>query len=259
MLKNSEYQKNSPLFVPLQSSIMLFESFQALPNHRELTELLAIKDIKFVPQGPKSALFEDAYEPRIFLRGEIQTREQSWHDFYNALVWHNFTNTKKAINYLHYNLQKSRYPHKVRLPAENMLTIFDEHGVIAYSKNALLLDLISRRSFHELFWQRREQTAAELKLIIIGHGLYEKALKPFVGLSAHSLLIHAENDDTPVDILAAQILLSKKFNLRTKDLVPIPILGYPGWWPDNNQESFYFNTNYFRPEQLSKSKTEMDA
>lgn len=237
--------RQSPLFAPIQASAMLFESLGKLPDVREINNLLIVDGIKFVPQAQKSTLFEDHYEPGIFLRGEVQTREHNWHDFFNALVWHQFPKAKRTINRLHYDLQKSRFPDKERRPAENMLTIFDEHGVVAISRNSTLLDLISKRRWHELFWERREQTRAELDLIIFGHGLYEKCLNPFVGLSAHSLLFHYA-DSTAVDQLVEQFLSSKHVDLRTRDLVPIPILGYPGWWP-HQDEVFYANDKYYRP------------
>jgi hypothetical protein len=31
-----------------------------------------------------------------------------------------------------------------------------------------------------------------------------------------------------------------------RELWPLPILGVPGWWAGNEQESFYDNTSYFR-------------
>ena len=32
----------------------------------------------------------------------------------------------------------------------------------------------------------------------------------------------------------------------TRELVPLPILGVPGWCPDNTRESYYDNLDYFR-------------
>ena len=244
-MKEFDYIKKSPLFEPVNPSLKLLERAGQIPSIYILNNLLKIKNISFVAQSSKTNKFEDLYEPRIYEKGEVQTRENSWHDFFNALVWHSFTQSKRAINYLHYCLQKKRYPEKQRLPAENMLTIFDEHGAIILSKNALLHDLIRERRWHELFWQRREQIKSELQIIIFGHGLYEKALNPYVGLCAHSLLLLCE-DSKSVDSLVCEYLLEKNFNLRTKDLSPVPILGFPGWWESNSEEAFYSNTNYFR-------------
>jgi hypothetical protein len=35
------------------------------------------------------------------------------------------------------------------------------------------------------------------------------------------------------------------------EMVPVPILGYPGWSSKNMDESFYDNQNYFRPRSLN--------
>ena len=42
--------------------------------------------------------------------------------------------------------------------------------------------------------------------------------------------------------------LSASGSLRTTaSLVPLPLLGVPGWWPDNGNVAFYENARYFRP------------
>src|SRR5690349_17510328 len=41
-----------------------------------------------VPPPGKTLLLD--YETRCFLTGELETRENSWHDLFNALVWLTF-------------------------------------------------------------------------------------------------------------------------------------------------------------------------
>jgi hypothetical protein len=245
-VKNTLFR--SPLFRPLWPALELFNAAQVIPTIHDLNLLITIPGIRFVLPAPKAKAFADGYEARIFLRGEVQTRENSWHDFFNALVWHAFPSVKRTINYLHYELHKSRYPNKNRLPAENMLTIFDEHGAIITSKNTVLLELIKERRWHDLFWKDRERLQAELQIVIFGHGLYEKALKPYLGLCAHALLLHSD-EISSLEGQIVQFLIERGCALRTKDLIPVPILGYPGWWPETNDENFYFNTAYFRPHR----------
>ena len=235
------------LYAPLSSALSLFTSLDALPSPQELNQILSVPGITFVPQGPKSDDLSDGYEQRIYLRGEVQTRDQSWHDFFNALVWRQFTQTKKLINQLQFQLQQQRFPAKQRLPAENMLTLFDENGALVIARDPQLLELICEHRWHELFWERREQVKSDLRVIIFGHGLYEKALQPYVGLTAQSLFF-VEQDTLSVDAQVSTFLSEKNFELRTSDLHPLPILGLPGWWPDNNNEVFYRNADYFRPK-----------
>ena len=241
-----------PLFEPILPSLHLFGDRKHLPSIEELNAVLNIEQIRFVPEGPVSADFNDGYEPRIFLRNEVQTRDNCWHDFFNALVWHRFAKTKRAINYLHYHLQKSRYPSKHRLPAENLLTLFDENGVVIIARDPKLLDLIRAHEWHTLFWQQRAYIQEHTRVVVIGHALYEKALRPYIGMTANGLLFESTNlcSDT-VDSLVAEFLLNKNTRLRPKDLSPLPILGMPGWHAQNENESFYANKDYFRPARHS--------
>jgi len=34
---------------------------------------------------------------------------------------------------------------------------------------------------------------------------------------------------------------------KGRDLAPLPVLGVPGWWAENNRGEFYDDTGYFRP------------
>lgn len=237
-----------PFFEPLSSAIELFQNFDTLPEISALNEKLATESIRFVPQEKASGDFLTSYEPRIYLKGEIQTREQSWHDFFNALVWRQFPKSKKIINALHYRLQIQRHPSKQRLPAENMLTLFDENGAIALSNKPELLELIRQHRWHELFWLNREEVNQHLKVIIFGHGLYEKALRPYIGLTAKTLLIEGP-PLAPLDELITNFIERRGVELEPAHLNPLPILGLPGWWRENEDESFYANKAYFRENQ----------
>ncbi len=242
----------SILFEPLWYGLSLFKGLERLPLPQELNDMLSIEGIRFVPQDGKCSDFEFGYEPRIFLRGEVQTREDSWHDFFNALVWHQFPQTKKIINQLQYEHLKQRYPKKDRSAIENMLTLFDENGAIVISENSFLLDLIKAHRWHEFFWVHREEMKTQVKVIIFGHGLYEKAINPYIGITAQALLIENRSINN-VDNFLSEYFKSNADQLNTKDLNPLPILGIPGWWPDNEDESFYANKNYFRTKGV-KSK-----
>lgn len=236
---------SSPFFAPLMPILQQFSAYEQLPSLAELNKMLSIADIIFVPQSPKSDDFSEGYEPRIYLQGQVQTREQSWHDFFNALVWQQFTQSKKIINQLQYSFQKQRHPEKTRLPGENMLTLFDENGAIVIAKDPELLVLIKQHRWHELFWERREQVQRDLQVVLFGHGLYEKALHPYIGLTAQALLFSAD-EITAIDDTVARFLSDSGAALTPRYLTPLPLLGIPGWWPENVDECFYDNKNYFR-------------
>jgi hypothetical protein len=235
----------SPLFRPLWPALSKFEDYEKLPSVAQLNQQLCIDGIHFVSQCQKTADFADGYEPRIYLQGEVQTRDQSWHDFFNALVWQQFPQSKKIINQLHYQLQKQRYPDKRRLQAENMLTLFDENGALVISENPHLLELIRQQRWHELFWRQRDAVRQQLKVIIFGHGLYEKLLQPYIGITAKALLFNHQ-DVKSLDALLEKFIAENNEGLEPKMLSPLPILGVPDWWPENEMECFYANKAYFR-------------
>ncbi|VVE59910.1 membrane protein [Pandoraea pnomenusa] len=41
--------------------------------------------------------------------------------------------------------------------------------------------------------------------------------------------------------------------LSTRDFAPLPVLGIPGWWPENEAPDFYRDTVVFRPGRRQKA------
>lgn len=200
--------------------------------------------------------FASQYEPQIYLTGAVPTRPACWHDFFGALCWMLFPSTKATLNALHYQASLARSQQLMRKsqrsPIENAATLFDESGAIAISDDPELLEMIRRMQWKELFWHRRERTRANLRVIVFGHALYEKALHPYLGLTAQTVLVEtatadlARNDAPDLDQQIAQWWLPSR---TPRDLLPLPILGVPGYSTDNETESYYDNTNYFRPSR----------
>ena len=221
---------------------------------------LAGADIKLVCQDEKANELEQHYAPRIYLQGEIQTREQNWHDFFQAATWAIFPRTKVAINALHYPAAKHRFDNKLpkgsRTTLENSLSQFDECGVIIYSTRNDLLNMVRNFEWHKLFWSSRESLDCEFGCLVYGHAIYEKAINPYVGLTAKAILLDVEADifDDPIEkrIMKIDEKLARYFKLPAKiqspkDLHPFPLLGMPGYYPGNDSEEFYFNQQNFRP------------
>ena len=91
---------------------------------------------------------------------------------------------------------------------------------------------------------------------VVGHGLYEKALQPYVGMTGQGLLLAVELEFfgwpldrrlVHLDSLLANYLAGPKNCLNTRDLCPVPLLGVPGWAEENDNAAYYDNTAYFRP------------
>lgn len=219
--------------------------------------------LKVVSQDNKQPDFTDRYAARIFLRGEIQTREQNWHDFFQLITWHAFPNTKKTINARHYNAAKQRFDAEGnsgrRSDTENLLSLFDECGAVVVSDDASLLNLIRNFNWKMLFYERRQELVKHLQCVVFGHAMLEKMFDPYIGITANAVLLHVNEDyfalSSAHKLQQLDILISNRINaidgpeslLKPRDLSPLPLLGLPSYWGGNDKAKFYDNRDYFRP------------
>ena len=122
-------------------------------------------------------------------------RSNNWHDLFNALVWITFPKTKAALNARHFHaLMKERLASGAltRGAVRDVNTLLDESGVIVVYAEDELAGLLRSFEWKKLFWQSREQVRAGMGFYLFGHGLYEKALQPYVGMTGQGLLIRVE-------------------------------------------------------------------
>jgi len=210
--------------------------------------------LRFVTAGAQARL-DLSYEQRIFESGEVECRSEDWHDLFNALVWLTFPRAKAAINARHVQEMADEAPGR-RGRARDALTLFDEGGLIVASADRGLLQLIREFRWKSLFWQQRAELTRRMRFFVFGHALYEKALAPFVGITASALLLEVDDAFLAADLRtqlavadsrAGEILASKQRVRTPRDFSPVPLLGVPGWSPSTQNERFYENTAYFRP------------
>ena len=208
------------------------------------------KPVRCVPQAT------DSYEQRTYQTGEVQTRNKNWHDLFNTLAWRAFPRTKAAINFKHYTSSQEIPPLRGRGAVRDALTLFDESGVIVACARNDLSEILRQRQWEALFWQRRSELSESMQFIVFGHSLYEKALKPYIGLTGKALILPVTasfitlplaRQVIEIDTQIAEHFLKPDSLQTTTELTPLPLLGVPGWWPENNQADFYKNTRYFRP------------
>jgi len=181
-------------------------------------------------------------------------RERDWHDLLNVLVWLTFPRAKAALNARHYAEIRARKTSN-RGPVEDALTLFDEGGVIVVSDDDELLALLKAFRWKDLFWDKRERVRTHMHFHVFGHALYEKALTPFSGITARAILLRtpAEALNLPLDEQLACVDRHVAAHLAdpvrlsgTLDLAPVPVLGVPGWCPDNERETYYDDGDHFR-------------
>ena len=183
------------------------------------------------------------YEMTIDATGNVPTRDNA-HDFFNALQWIAFPQTKAAINAGH--LRHLVAATASRPVARDVLTMIDESGVIVASADNSLLELLREFRWHTLFIDRREDAIARMRFALLGHGLMEKALAPFIGLTGKAILLNIE-DDEQLDSAACRWIGDDTHLASSRALAPLPLLGIPGWDARNESPEFYDNDEYFRP------------
>lgn len=190
-----------------------------------------------------------SYEQHIFETGEIPTREENWHDLFNALVWSRLPELKAAMNAQHHE-QLARGGKGRRGTLRDALTLLDESGAIVSSSDSGLLDALERRDWQAAFVGRREAWATEVSILVCGHAILEKFLHPYKSMTAHALFLHSARPlpAADLDLALADALLGGELLRSTTDLSPLPLMGIPGWWGDGAQDAaFYADTGVFRP------------
>ena len=199
--------------------------------------------VRFVPQ---SALPDGtAYEQFIFDTGCVPTRE-NLHDFFNGLVWLHFPQTKRRLNQLQAATIAADGVGSVRGPLRDALTLFDENGALLAAPDPLWQALVVR-DWQRLFIDLRALWS-EAQLTLFGHALLEKLVSPRKPITAPVFRAPAaiKNAALPeVDAWLAQALQPQVW--MHKPFAPLPVLGVPGWWPENGQPGFYADTQVFRP------------
>ncbi len=226
-----------------------------LNNRTQLIKTVSGHPINYVSQDVAVDVFAKRYEPRIYLEGEIQTRTQNWHDLFNALVWLTFPCAKAMLNQQHYRalLQELQANETRRGPLRDAVTLFDESGVVVVSSHTRLSQMLRDFEWKALFWEQRALLGAHMKFFIFGHGLYEKALNPYIGMTGKGVVLNVGADFfsqslrkqlQEIDVMLVDFI-GQDLSVST-DLTPVPVLGYPGWSLDNSDSRYYDNHCYFR-------------
>jgi hypothetical protein len=252
----------SPIYLPLHPLLSRLrgrdwpplEALEALLAESAAPRTLSGHALRLVRQDGTPKHVEERYEARIYLKGELQTRERDWHDLFNALVWATFPTTKARLNALQYTALEHRPPRANRGKLEDALTIFDEGGMIVASADQEMTAPLRGFRWKELFRERRETLATRMEFFLFGHAIMEQCLRAFIGLTAKALVIEVEpsffgaplgDKISHLDARVAQHFMASRI-ASPRDLDPVPVLGIPGWWPENEAPGFYDNERYFR-------------
>jgi hypothetical protein len=182
--------EGSPHFAPVREVALRFASDATFPSPERIDELLGDRTpVRFVRASQND---KAPYDARIVNEGVVRTRDGSWHDFLNALVWATFPLAKTALH---------RRQHRIvvpgaarRTPEGDALAMLDEGG--AFFPNGP---------------------------IVFGHAIYESLVlgRP---LFAAGLDIGGTDD---LDRRAAERIADPTVIRTTKDLLRVDLLPSP--------------------------------
>nr|WP_081679670.1 DUF3025 domain-containing protein [Acidovorax sp. JHL-9] len=205
--------------------------------------------MRFVPQSelPEGT----AYEQYIWDTRHVPTRD-NLHDFFNGLVWLQFPQAKQRLNQLQAQVIAADGVQAVRGALRDALTVFDENGAVLDAP-APLWQALNARDWRRLFVELRPLWR-EARLVLFGHALLEKLVYPRKPITAHVYQAQAAMDSAAsLDAWLAQQLQPE--HLVAKPFVPLPVLGIPGWWPGNENFSFYDDSLVFRSAPRKNNHT----
>ena len=133
-------------------------------------------------------------------------------------------------------------------------TIFDENAALLVTSDATLINALREHQWEEVFLARRDVFGTTAEVYLFGHALMEKLVSPFKAITAHVWMVVVEPDffsltkDTKLAWIDAAVAQQLANGLATSDFSPLPVLGVPGWWEQQNQ-AFYDDASVFRPKR----------
>ena len=188
----------------------------------------------------------------MFETGQVETRPDNLHDWFNALAWLAFPRTKARINAMHAaEIPRERAgrenprERQRRGPLRDLLTVFDEGGAVVECADAELLGLLRAFEWKQLFWERRDAVLARMRVVVLGHAVMEKALEPWPGITCKAIVVPRAAD---LDAVACDWLGALQAGASPRDLAPLPVFGYPGWCEQS--AALYDDARYFRPRPV---------
>ncbi len=200
----------------------------------------------------------EPYETRIARSGCVATRA-NLHDFFNALIFLQFPRAKAQLNRLQSAAIARDGVRAVRGPLRDAATLIDENAVLLVTDRSYIVDSLRGRDWTGLFQSQRAAWADGVNVLAFGHALLEKLHRPYKGITAHALHIALAPGSAPDEIdrcMAAGL----DERLTPRALMPLPVLGIPGWWAQNENPDFYADPVVFRPAKMRPDrKAEMDS
>ena len=218
-----------------------------------LTENARLRNVRTVAGEPvrfvdPAAAGASAYEAYIASTGAVPTRN-NLHDFFNALVWLTFPLAKARLNALQASAIAAHGIGVRRGPLRDAATLIDENGMLLVTRRADLIDALRQRAWRRLFVAHRAAWNGEVRPVVFGHALMEKLKAPYKGITAHGVPVLLPAD-APLAEVDAGVAAALDATLSPRRLLPVPVLGIPGW-ASNDDAAYYDDQAVFRAPNSS--------
>lgn len=252
-----------PLFETLAPLLASLDA-AVLPDAAHLSQLLQTHapdalsgsgaPIRFVPPPPDNP----GYERHIHQTGEVPTRPDDWHDFFNALAWCVWPHSKTRCNALHLSAMAEQGGSPGRGRVRDGITQWDECGLLVVSTRPALLEGLARHAWREVFWDARAELLASTRFLVFGHALWDALRAPFFGLCAKAVYRPVDEawlaqplaaQQAEADVWLADWLARQGMDLGPRSLKPLPVLGIPGVVAESADPAYYQDTRQFRPRR----------
>lgn len=191
------------------------------------------------------------YEQRIFQRGQISTRENNWHDLFNAMMWLQYPRIKSALNARQWeDVQKNGL--KTRTPGQCAMTLFDEAGAFVVMPDDML-ECWKQHNWHGLFIDHADDWRSGLaRVAVFGHALLDHALVTETLLVAKCIVLDDKTDFSKgFDGVADEIHSGNRL-LANSELRTLPLCGIPGWHSAVDSAEFVNTAACFSPLSAKK-------
>ena len=220
------------------------ESLNSSPA--ELTHRYTGMPLVFEKQTADLVLDGMHYEQRIYQRGQIATRENNWHDLFNAMMWLKYPRIKSALNARQWN-DVRQHGLKSRTPGQCAMTLFDEAGAIV-TMPAEMLECWRRHDWNGLFIEHADTwRSGRAAVAVFGHALLDHALVTETLLVAKCIVLE-DQADLPASFDAlADAIQSEKALRANNELRTLPLCGIPGWHSATDSAGFVSTAACFSP------------
>lgn len=221
--------RESPWYWAIQPAVGALGACAGFPSRERLSALHAkaaalagVPALSFAPYvkrarkrrgGPIDV--ESLYDGSIAVQRAVPTRDDDWHDLFNALVFASFPRSKQALHARQFAQLRLRIARDARkLPGarsreQDALTLFDEGGAFIAGDAAALVTV--RALPQDAFYPALRALVLERAVVVapFGHALFEHKVAGLRGPSSFAYLLALA--EVPAGVAAAVAAIDRAF------------------------------------------------